>query len=316
MAPVDEQITPQPWLAVPRQHPIQLIVIHSTRGDTIIENQYAATMNWLQSPDNRDKATGGWGGSTNRLIGCEGEMCICWPDDMSPTYSAGFGFNNTDWAIDWYAISFELVQRRLDEDFREATLARAAREVAALCQKYNIPPVWLDRVDQSGPPPSGITGHENTDNGRKLGKSDPGSISRGGRFDPDDFIRRVRQEMNAPAIRVDGAAFPFGGGVTSLNGIATVFEDAALLDGQMGTLNAHDLFPMLPAAGVHTIIVELFRKSGRVELFHGDGTYAGQVGWGGLPYLQMRLDLDPAGKFSLRGLEGARLQRLGLLAYA
>ena len=191
----DETITPQPWLAVVRPQPIRLIVMHATRGDVIQELQYTATKNWLLSPDNGNQK---WGSSTNRVISHEGQMCTCWPDDMSPTYSAGFGDDNTDWAIDWYAISFELAQRSFDEEFAEPTLARAAKEVAQLCQKHNIPPVWLDHVDQSAAVPTGITGHENTDNGIKLGKTDPGvDLAKGGKFDSDAFIQRVLTEMSS-----------------------------------------------------------------------------------------------------------------------
>jgi hypothetical protein len=203
----DETITPQPWLAVPRAHPIQLIVIHATRGDTTQDRQYMATKNWLLSPNNNQ---GGWGGATNRIISHEGQMCVSWPDDMSPTYSAGFGFEGSHWSVDWYAISFELAQRNFTEDFAEATLARAAKEVALLCSKYSIPPVWLDRVNQAGAVPTGITGHENTDNGRRLGKTDPGSdLAAGGKFDAPAFIQRVLAEMaGMPASAVAQPATP------------------------------------------------------------------------------------------------------------
>jgi hypothetical protein len=189
----DEMIFPQPWLAVPRVHPVRLIVIHSTRGPTTQDKQYGATKNWLLSVGNNQ---GGWGGSTNRIISHEGQMCVAWPDEMSPTYSAGFGFEGSAWAIDWFAISFELAQSSFDEDFAEPTLARAAKEVALLCQKYGIPPVWLDHVDQMAAVPTGITGHENTDNGRRLGKTDPGcDVTAGGKFDSGAFIQRVLGEM-------------------------------------------------------------------------------------------------------------------------
>lgn len=189
----DETIKPQPWLAVPRIHPIRLIVIHSTRGDVSQALQYTATKNWLLHPTNNG---GGWGSSTNRIISHEGQMCVCWPDDMSPTYSAGFGHSSSDWAIDWYAISFELAQRSFSERFAEPTLVRTAREVALLCLKYDIPPVWLPHVNQAAGVPTGITGHENTDNGVKLGKTDPGTnLAAGGQFDTNDFIRRVREEI-------------------------------------------------------------------------------------------------------------------------
>jgi hypothetical protein len=207
----DERIDPQPWLAVPRTHPIRLVVIHSTRGDTTQELQYSATKNWLMSPGNNQ---GGWGGSTNRIISHEGQMCVCWSDDMSPTYSAGFGFEGSHWAIDWYAVSFELAQRTFSEEFAEPTLARTAREVALLCAKYSIPPVWLDHVDQTGAVPVGITGHETTDNGRRLGKTDPGSdLSAGGRFDAPAFIQRVLREMaGTPTLAASQPAGPPTGG--------------------------------------------------------------------------------------------------------
>lgn len=187
--PPDETIKPQPWLAVPRTRPIRLIVIHATRGDTTQDKQYQATKNWMLSAQNN---SGGWGGSTNRIISHEGQQCIAWPDEMQPTWSAGYGTASV-WAIDEYAISFELAQRTRTELFTEATLARAAHEVALLCAKHGIPPVWLDRVDQTGAVPTGITGHENTDNGRKLGKTDPGV---GVSFDTAAFIKRVIAELH------------------------------------------------------------------------------------------------------------------------
>jgi hypothetical protein len=200
--PPDETIQPQPWLAVPRgPREIRLIVLHSTRGPTTQDRQYEATKNTLLSEGNNQ---GGWGSSTNRIISHEGQMCVCWPDDMSPTYSCGFGFNFSDWAVDWHAISFELAQSTLTEDFAAPTIDRAVKEVALLCRKYDIPPVWLDHVDQTGAVPRGITGHENTDNGRRYQKSDPGSLDRGGRFDTAAFIARVRAEMGLPP--VPGAA--------------------------------------------------------------------------------------------------------------
>lgn len=188
--PPDETIKPQPWLAVRRTKPIRLIVLHATRGNTTQELQYQATKNWLLSPDNN---SGGWGSSTNRIISHEGQQCIAWPDEMQPTWSAGYGGSGSVWAIDEYAISFELAQASLTQPYREATLDRAAQEVAALCLKYSIPPVWLDRVEQTGAVPTGITGHESTDNGRHYGKTDPGV---GVTFDTQAFIRRVESKLH------------------------------------------------------------------------------------------------------------------------
>lgn len=185
--PPDEQITPQPHLSIERQWPIRIITIHATRGPTTMELQYTATKNWLQSPSNNQ---GGWGASTNRIISHLGQQCIAVPDNRACTYGAGFGGSGS-WAVDWYAINFELAQPDDDTPFTKECLERTAREVAKLCQQYDISPVWLDSVSQSGPVPTGITGHDRTDNGRKLGKSDPGKL-----FPVDIFMERVREIMS------------------------------------------------------------------------------------------------------------------------
>lgn len=188
--PPDETIKAQPWLAKTRTRPVRLIVIHATRGNIEQARQYEATKNWFRFAGNN---AGGWGGSSNRIISHEGQQCIVWPDEMQPTWSAGYGGAGSVWAIDEYAISFELAQRTREEPYAEATLARTAREVALLCLKYNIPPVWLERVDQTGAVPTGITGHENTDNGRHYGKTDPGV---GVSFDTAAFMKRVVVELH------------------------------------------------------------------------------------------------------------------------
>lgn len=188
--PPDETIRAQSWLAVKRQKPILLIVLHATRGDTMQALQYQATKNWFMSQGNNQ---GGWGSSSNRIISHEGQQCIVWPDDMQPTWSAGYGGRDSTWAIDEYAISFEMAQTSRDQPYAEATLARAAREVALLCQRYDIPPVWLPNVKQTGAVPTGITGHENTGNGRLYGKTDPGV---GVTFDTAAFMWRVQAELH------------------------------------------------------------------------------------------------------------------------
>ena len=122
-------------------------------------------------------------------------MCIAWPDEMQPTWSAGYGFNGppTDWAIDAYAVSIEMAQPDDSTSFTEACLERTARAVARLCQAYSIPAVWLDAVDQTGEVPTGVTGHDRTDNGRRLGKTDPGAM-----FPVAWFMEMVRQIMGEP----------------------------------------------------------------------------------------------------------------------
>lgn len=188
----DEQIQAQPWLAIPRIHPVRLIILHSTRGATTLELQYVATKNWLLSPNNNQ---GIWGSSCNRIISHEGQQCVAWPDNMQPTWSAGYGYNGppTDWAVDQHAISIELAQPYDHIPFTDACLERTALEVAKLCKQYDIPPVWFDTVDQTGDVPTGITSHDATDNGRRLGKTDVGAM-----FPLPEFMGRVKELVGEP----------------------------------------------------------------------------------------------------------------------
>jgi hypothetical protein len=100
---------------------------------------------------------------------------------------------------------------------------------------------------------------------------------------------------------------------TFVNGIAAGFDGLQLQEGAPVVVDARALFAV--PATAKRLVIEIFRQSGRIEVFHGSGLYAGQVGWGGLPYLQLEVELDNAGRFSIRGAENAVLQRLGILAF-
>ena len=107
---------------------------------------------------------------------------------------------------------------------------------------------------------------------------------------------------------------PRPGEIVTVNGIAPGFDGFRLPDGQMLEMEIRISFPMVPPAA-KAVFLELFRHAGRIEVFHGNGLYAGQVGWADLPYLQLRVELGPGGKLSFRGNEGAVMQRLGILGY-
>ncbi|KKM62170.1 hypothetical protein LCGC14_1524420, partial [marine sediment metagenome] len=76
------------------------------------------------------------------------------------------------------------------EPFADATYRRAAKEIAVKCLKYNIPPVFIEVFDQSGPVPAGLVRHDRTQNGRVLGKTDPGE-----QFDEAKFLALLKAEM-------------------------------------------------------------------------------------------------------------------------
>lgn len=185
----DIRVSPQRWLWKPRTKPIRMIEIHATRGNTTPEKQKPASLNWVKSPNNGSAAKG-WGSSFSHVIGTDGSMGSVLDDDQVPTYSAGYGGAGSTYAIDEYAISYELAQSPAQEPFADATYRRAAKETALKCLKYGIPPVMIEIPRQVGDVPTGIVRHDRCENGIKLGKTDPGD-----QFDEARFIADVVANM-------------------------------------------------------------------------------------------------------------------------
>ena len=188
--PPDETIWTQVqahlWKWERRSQPIRLILIHSTRGNNTMELQYQATKNWQMSPTNigeRDmQGNPLWGSMSSRIVSHEGQHCVTVPDDYYPTYSAGH--------MDPIAISFELAQPNNQTPYTEACLERATIETAKLCLKHHIPPVVLPYVSGDNHEAPGIARHDQSANGRKWGKTDPGQL-----FDDRAFEERVKYHM-------------------------------------------------------------------------------------------------------------------------
>jgi hypothetical protein len=195
---ITERITPAPQLWKPRTKPVRIIFIHATRGGTASSAiDYSATKNWFKSPSNMAKDTNrnplGYGSSASRIIGPMGEHCIVMDDDKYPTYSGCYGFLGypQEFCLDESAISYEVAQPTNSTPFTDAQYERLALEVAADCKKYGIPPVMLDlRAGQFYPVPTGITRHDRSANGKKLGKSDPGD-----QFNESRFLALLRTHL-------------------------------------------------------------------------------------------------------------------------
>jgi hypothetical protein len=190
----DIRVTPQRWLWQPRSKPIRMIEIHATRGNTPPAKQMQAALNWVQSPNNvggRD-ASGNpaWGSSFSHVIGTDGSLGTVLDDNQMPTYSAGYGGAGSTYAIDEYAISYELAQSPAQEPFSDAIYDRLVQEIAVDCKRYGIPPVMISISRQTGAVPTGIVRHDRCENGIKLGKTDPGD-----QFDEARFIADVKVEM-------------------------------------------------------------------------------------------------------------------------
>ncbi len=195
----DVRVTPQRWLWQPRTKPIRLIEIHATRGNTTPEKQKQAALNWVQSPRNVgnldgarniDYANPEWGSSFSHVIGTDGSMGTVLDDNQMPTYSAGYGGVGSTYAIDEYAISYELAQSQAQEPFSDKLYDRLTTEVAIDCLKYGIPPVMISIMSQKGDVPTGIVRHDRCENGIKLGKTDPGV-----QFNEVRFIAMLKANM-------------------------------------------------------------------------------------------------------------------------
>ena len=178
-----ERITPAPQLVKPRTGPIKGSVIHSTRGGTSSpEVDYSATKNWFTSPNNMARNSQGqplgYGGCASRIIGPAGEMTIVMPDDQMPTYSAGYGAIGppVEFLVDQHYISYELAQPTINTPYTDPQIDRIAMEIALDAKTYGFPIIMRDFRDDQTVPLPGVTRHDRTANGRKLGKSDPGHM--------------------------------------------------------------------------------------------------------------------------------------------
>lgn len=165
-----------------REQPIALVIIHATRGDAPMDAQYGATVNWFkQAPDQ-----GGWTSAADVVIGARGEVAECYSKRdgdwrvSHAAFSAGFGQRGypQQWAADEVALSVEIAQPARVEPFTEESIRAAADFLRPILAEYRIPLVHIEGWDQArvSAPPRGFIGHDETDNGRKYGKSDPGHM--------------------------------------------------------------------------------------------------------------------------------------------
>lgn len=191
------------WLSVPRPTitregvavsgwPPRIIEIHCTRGGARdYDTEYRGAINWSRSPTNRHVTAWGevWGSAFTYVVNGS-KVARILPDDVMPTYSAGYGGAGT-WPVDFCAVSIEVCQMRRDSPIPIETRQTVAELAAEKCREWAIPVRRLAIPDQTvWPPPSGFVGHEDTANGRILGKDDPGP-----RWVWNEFLWEVRHKL-------------------------------------------------------------------------------------------------------------------------
>ncbi len=173
-----------PRLVGPRLRYIKGVMIHSTRGGRSAGDDGPGTERWGNHPDNPGAF---WDGlvyeSGQQVRGCPGE------NSLQPLWSAGLGDNGTWSAQDFY-FQLELAQGRAEDPFTEEELTSAAQWVAELARIHGFAIRRIDFLVQVGLPPEGICSHEDSANGGRLGKSDPGPM-----FPWDRFIEMANSYL-------------------------------------------------------------------------------------------------------------------------
>jgi hypothetical protein len=146
------------------------VVIHATRGGRAdAEADYRATISCFLAPASEVSAHVVVG--PNRVCRMVDDADVAWHAEEN---------NRTHLGI-------ELAQPRADTPYSDFQYRAAARIVRRWCESYGLP---LEHVGSQYR--RGIIGHEETEQGRRCGKSDPGP-----RFDWDRFMRLVRQDASA-----------------------------------------------------------------------------------------------------------------------
>jgi len=205
---IKETIEPKSWLRAPRKETPTIIIIHATRGSNKPSLQYLATKNWVRSTSNNPEGDFSWGSSCDFIIGNEpGEICQVGSLVDRANWSAGFGNSYvTTWGADTKSISIEVAQSADLEDYDPDAIENLLVLCTELVLFYNIQVRRITYLSQTGAPPGGFVGHEDTANGRKTRKSDPGD-----KFPWSDFMRELNSRVESrrnPAKAVEDKPMP------------------------------------------------------------------------------------------------------------
>lgn len=159
-------VQPHGWKWRPRGGRIDGILWHSTRGGQWYDGntEMNAYLNWCRSPNNRITFTGGdYAGIASYGIG-PGRIVECVPPEFIPAWSSH--------PSDLHVISVEVAQSNLGQAIEPETIAACVEFAREMSERYGFP---LERVYPADDRYwTGMAGHEDTQQGRASGKTDPG----------------------------------------------------------------------------------------------------------------------------------------------
>lgn len=159
-------VKPHPWKYQPRTQPITGILWHCTRGGQGYDGtkELSAYRNWCVSPNNRVEFVGGdYAGIASVGIG-PGDILECMPDGYVPRYSS--------WPSDATKLSVEIAQSNRGQAIEPATIEQCVIYAKANSERYQFPLVRV--FPQNDANWIGMAGHEDTQQGKASGKTDPG----------------------------------------------------------------------------------------------------------------------------------------------
>ena len=191
---------PRPAYAhMPREvWPPRLGLVHATRGHTSLELQDQATVNWFTGGAG-DR--GGWSPTADLLVSADEDRVWVFEESIAAlrhwrsSFSAGYGSLGMarEWAADEQSISMEIAQSHLLEPYDDATIVRAAWLWRRVMDElgFRLPPLRVPSWSQLRvyTVPVGFIGHEDTANGVRGGKTDPGD-----KFPWPRFLALVQEE--------------------------------------------------------------------------------------------------------------------------
>lgn len=258
-----ERVRLHPWKYRKREKAINGIIWHSTRGGQGYRGdvELNAYRNWVVSPHNRVYYSGGdYAGIAHYGIGPQGILECVPPRAFLASWSS--------WPSDEHTISVEVAQSNNGQEIEDETIAHCVRFALWASVEYGIPLVRVFPKDDWSW--SGMAGHEDTVQGKRQGKSDPGESFW------SKFIPKLQE-----AIEMESK-------VRALEERVSLLERILCLHGGLSVAVVNDNVAVLRGLGVEAKVGETVRLNGDTILQYLDKMENNM--WLGLQILQERVN--------------------------